>query len=232
MTVLHEDEHLLVVRKPAGTLAQPDRTGDVDVLTLGKRHLREAGEEEPFLGLVHRLDRPTSGVMVLARTSAAARDLSRQFRERTAQKQYVAVVEGSLRGIGSWSDYIVKPDRQPRIVDADHPDGKRAALDWQVLHAGSERTLLLLRLHTGRPHQIRLQAAERGHSVVGDARYGAADSWAHGIALHHAVLRVEHPARPRMETFTAPIPEAWTSVCSEDMDAALTQFFDRARPAT
>src|SRR6056297_685362 len=134
MTLLHKDAQLLVVQKPSGLLAQPARTGDVDVLTLGKRHLREQGESDPFLGLVHRLDRPTSGIMVLARTSAAARALSRQFRERTVQKTYLALVEGTWRGVGTWTDYIAKPDRQPMVVGPDHPEGKRAALDWQALH--------------------------------------------------------------------------------------------------
>jgi tRNA pseudouridine32 synthase/23S rRNA pseudouridine746 synthase/23S rRNA pseudouridine1911/1915/1917 synthase len=229
--ILHKDAQVLVVQKPSGLLAQPDRTGDPDVLTLGKQHLREQGDEDPFLGLVHRLDRPTSGIMVLARTSAAARSLSRQFRERTVQKEYLAVVAGALRGIGSWSDYIAKLDRQPQIVSADHSEGKHAELDWQALHTGADRTLLRLQLHTGRPHQIRLQAAERGHPVVGDTRYGASGSWQAGeIVLHHAVLRLDHPAHPRRETFVAPVPDAWASVLSEEMQAAIERVLAQARP--
>jgi len=231
MTLLHKDAQLLVVQKPSGLLAQPARTGDVDVLTLGKRHLREQGESDPFLGLVHRLDRPTSGIMVLARTSAAARALSRQFRERTVQKTYLAVVEGTLRGIGSWTDYIAKINRQPQIVSPDHPEGKRAALDWQALHTESDRTLLRLQLKTGRPHQIRLQAAERNHPVVGDERYGAETSWRTGeIVLHHAILRLDHPEHPRRETFVASVPDVWSSVLTEDMRAAIDRLFLQARP--
>lgn len=231
MTILHNDPQVLVVRKPSGLLAQPDRTGDIDVLTLGTRHVRQQGDEDPFLGLVHRLDRPTSGVMVLARTSDAARVLSRQFRERTVQKEYLAVVEGALRGIGSWSDYIAKLDRQPQTVSAEHPEGKHAALDWQALHTGAGRTLLRLQLHTGRPHQIRLQAAERGHPVVGDMRYGASESWRAGeIVLHHAVLRLDHPAHPRRETFVAPVPDTWASVLSDEMQASIERVLAQARP--
>lgn len=229
MEILHVDEQLLVVGKPSGRLAQPDRTGDPDVLTLGKKWLQKQGETDPFLGLVHRLDRPTSGVMVLARTSAAARALSKQFRERTAEKTYLAVVEGRLRGIGAWSDYVAKPGRQPKLVGPDDPAGKPAELNWQALHHDERRTLLRLQLHTGRPHQIRLQAADRGHPVVGDTRYGAAAPLADGaIALHHAHLRVEHPAAPRVETFVAPIPEAWEAVCTDDMKRIANRMMDRA----
>jgi tRNA pseudouridine32 synthase/23S rRNA pseudouridine746 synthase/23S rRNA pseudouridine1911/1915/1917 synthase len=228
---LQKDAQLLVVRKPSGLLAQPDRTGDPDVLTLGKQHLRTQGHEDPFLGLVHRLDRPTSGLMVLARTSAAARSLSRQFRERTVHKEYLAVVEGELRGIGSWSDYIAKLDQQPQTVSPDHPEAARAALDWQALHTTTDRTLLRLQLHTGRPHQIRLQAAERGHPVVGDTRYGAAEAWRQGqIVLHHAILRLDHPERPHRETFVDPVPDAWTSVLSEEMQDAVERTLAQARP--
>ena len=230
MTILYEDEQVLVVRKPAGLLAQPDHTGDDDVLTRGKAHLAGA-TDDPFLGLVHRLDRPTSGIMVLARTSAAARVLSRQFRERTAQKQYLALVEGTCRGVGTWTDYIAKPDRRPLIVPPDHPDGKRAALDWQALHRAGGRTLLLCTLHTGRPHQIRLQAAERGTPVVGDTRYGGPAIETDGvIALHHAILRVEHPSGERMHTFVADLPGHWDPLLAGEMRAAATRVFDRARP--
>jgi RluA family pseudouridine synthase len=229
MEILYEDEQLLVIAKPPGLLAQPDHTGDADVLTLGKQRLQEQGELDPFLGLVHRLDRPTSGVMVLARTSDAAREVSRQFRERTAEKTYLALVEGRLRGIGTWSDYVAKLGRQPTLVSPDHAEGKPAELDWQALHNSDEHSLLRLHLHTGRPHQIRLQAAERGHPVVGDTRYGASEPLPDGaIALHHAHLRVEHPEGPRVETFVAPIPEVWTPVLTSDMKDAVKRVMEQA----
>jgi len=229
MTLLHRDEHLLVVNKPPGVLSQPDHTGDPDVVSRAKETLAGATSETPFVGLVHRLDRPASGVMVLARTSEAARDLSRQFRERAVEKRYVVAVEGTLRGIGTWKDFIAKPDRQPRLVDPDHPDGKRAALDWQVLAAGPDRTLLQVTLRTGRPHQIRLQAAGRGHPVVGDRRYDASSALpGRALALHHVLLRVEHPAHPRRETFIAPPPEHWSPILSDPFRDAIEDLLDRA----
>lgn len=231
MTILHRDEHLLVVNKPPGLLSQPDHTGDSDVLTLGKERLAGEGGD-PFLGLVHRLDRPASGVMVLARTSEAARHLSRQFREREVEKRYVVVVEGRLRGIGTWTDYIAKPGRQPRLVDPDHPDGKRAVLDWQVLASNDEQTLLQVTLQTGRPHQIRLQASSRGYPVVGDERYGASTSpMGRTIALHQILVRTDHPGRPHRETFVSRPPTCWSEVFSDAMEEAVQRLMERAQPS-
>jgi len=230
VTVLYHDEQILVVNKPAGLLAQPDHSGAPDVLTRVKERV---GERDPFVGLVHRLDRPTSGLMVLARSSAAARALSRQFRERTAQKQYLAVVEGALRGIGTWTDYIAKPGRRPTIVGPDHSEGKLAELDWQALHRADGRTLLQIQLRTGRPHQIRLQAAERGSPVVGDTRYGGPEAGLPaGIALHHAVLRIEHPSGARMKTFVAEVPADWAPVLSDERAAAIDRALALARPGS
>lgn len=229
MEILHHDDHLLVIDKPPGLLAQPDHTGDPDVVTRGKARLADDRGEDPFLAPVHRLDRPASGIMVLARTSAAAKELSRQFRERLVEKRYLVVVEGTLRGIGTWTDYIAKPDRQPRLVDPDHPDGKRAVLNWQALAREDNRTLLQIELQTGRSHQIRLQATSRGHPVVGDRRYGAASSLGtRAIALHHAVLRLDHPAQSRRETFVAEPPDVWSEVLTDDMRAALRRMLTHA----
>ena len=210
LSPLFVDEALFVVNKPAGVLAQADHTGDPDVVTLGRAWLRDQGKPSSFLGLVHRLDRPTSGVMILARTSDAARSLSRQFRERTVEKTYLAVVEGTLTGIGSWTDTIAKIGRRPQIVPADHPEGAHAELTWQALARAEGQTLLQIQLHTGRPHQIRLQASERGHPIVGDQRYGASESLDGAIALHHRRLRCEHPATLRGDTFAAPLPDHWS----------------------
>lgn len=233
MRILYEDDHILAIQKPAGLLAQPDHTGDIDILTRAKRRLSANGEDDPFVGLVHRLDRPTSGIMVLARTSAAARSLSKQFRERTVEKQYVALVEGTLRGIGHWTDYVAKLNQQPQLVSPNHAEGKRAELEWQVVESTEEQTLIQVTLRTGRPHQIRLQAAERGHPVVGDTRYGASPFWQQGhIALHHAILRVDHPAAARRATFVAPLPDPWTGVLTEDMEAAVRRLLRQAQPGS
>ncbi|PSQ79227.1 MAG: RluA family pseudouridine synthase [Bacteroidetes bacterium QH_6_63_17] len=231
MNILHQDDHVLVVDKPPGLLAQADHTGAPDVVSLGKQRVADGADDDPFLGLVHRLDRPASGIMVLGRASDAARHLSRQFRERLVEKRYLVVVEGMLRGIGTWTDYIAKPDRQPRLVDPGHADGKRAVLDWQVLASEDDRTLLQVELETGRPHQIRLQATSRGHPVIGDQRYGAASSLGtRTIALHHALLRFDHPAQSARKTVVAAPPEHWAAILSDDMRAALRRMLAQARP--
>lgn len=229
VTILHHGTHLLVINKPPGMLSQPDHTGDPDVVTLGKERLADAGDEDPFLGLIHRLDRPASGILVLARSSKAAADLSEQFRERLVEKRYLVLVEGVLNGIGTWTDYIAKPDRRPRLVDPEHPDGKRAVLTWQALAREGDRTLLQVELQTGRPHQIRLQATSRGHPVVGDRRYGAGASLdGRAIAVHHAVLRLDPPGQSRRETFVAEPPEAWSAVLTDDLRAAVRRVLSHA----
>lgn len=222
---LYRDDDLLVINKPPGLLSQPDHTGDVDVLALCRKELAENENDEPFLGLVHRLDRPASGVMVLARTSEAARILSKQFRERVIEKRYLVLVEGKLAGIGSWVDYIAKSGRQPRIVPAANSDGKRAELQWQVLVSMEEKSLVQVELTTGRPHQIRLQASSRGHPVIGDRRYGAdVDVGDRSLALHQALLRFEPPSRSARETFVARPPSIWSEVTTPAMDDAIDRF--------
>lgn len=224
LDVLYRDEHLWVVNKPPGLLSQEDRTGDPDVVTLSKRQMDGTS---PFVGLVHRLDRPASGVMVLARTTAAARHLSRQFRERAAEKHYFALVEGALSGVGTWTDTIAKVDRQPQRVAPDHPEGKHAEMTWQALARGEGRTLLRVQLTTGRPHQIRLQCAGRGHPVAGDARYGAEeDIGGRHIALHHAIVRVEHPDTRRVEAFAAAPPDWWKAVLTPAMEQVASRILD------
>jgi len=231
MDVLHVDDHILVVCKPAGVLAQPDHTGDESVLTLARRYITDnTGAKDPFMGLVHRLDRPTSGIMILARTSDAARHLSEQFRERTVSKQYVAAVEGRLCGTGAWTDYVAKLDRQPRIVAPDHPEGNRARLRWQAPARARGHTLLNIRLHTGRPHQIRLQTSQRGHPIVGDKRYDAESTFAEGaIALHHGILRVEHPTETKRQTFVAPLPDIWHRSLPNELYADVDDRLERSR---
>lgn len=135
-----------------------------------------------------------------------------------------------MRGIGSWSDYIAKTDRTPRLVSPEHPEGKHAALQWQVLASSRESTLLQIDLETGRPHQIRLQGTSRGHPILGDVRYGAEENLDEGaIALHHAVLRVDHPAHRRRETFVASPPDVWRNHTTDEMWTALQRMLDRAQ---
>ncbi|PEN13977.1 RNA pseudouridine synthase [Longibacter salinarum] len=222
--VLYDDEALLVVNKPAGLLSQADHTGDVDLVTAAKRWLRDARDagSDPFVGLVHRLDRPASGVMVLARTSDAARDLSNQFQDRLVEKRYLAIVEGRMTGMGTCTDYIAKIDREPTLVGPDHPEGKRAILRWQTLAPGDSVSVVQVQLETGRPHQIRLQLSNEGHPILGDFRHGGSRELdGKNLALHQVLLRVEHPDTYRMMTWAVSPPASWNHVLSSDQAAAI-----------
>lgn len=226
LDVLHDDEVLLVVNKPPGLLSQADRTGDPDVLTLGKAWLQQKDEApaEPFLGLVHRLDRPASGLMVLARTPAAARDLSRQFRERTVTKHYLALVEGTRTGIGTCTDYLAKDGRSVRVVAPEHPSGRRAELAWQSLAQSGGLSLLQVRLQTGRRHQIRAQLAHAGHPIVGDMRYGATRELdGRNLALHAYELALEHPTERVGMRWTARPPTSWDDALDDTLRTALNR---------
>ena len=217
MTPLHLDNHLLVVSKPAGMLSQADATGDPDLVTWAKAYLKERFDKpgNVFVGLVHRLDRPTSGVVALARTSKAAGRLSDQFRRRSTEKRYLAVVDGVLGERGEAVDGILKGDGgSVRVVAADHPEAQRAALRWRTLATAAGRSLVEVELLTGRKHQIRAQLAARGAPVLGDFRYGHSVPFAdgRGIALHAWRLTVEHPTRREPTTFTAPPPSSWAGL--------------------
>lgn len=196
--ILYLDNHLLVVRKPCGLLVQEDATGDPDLLTWGKEHLKRQFNKpgNVFLGLVHRLDRPASGTMVLARTSKAAARLSEQFRERTVLKKYCAVVEGRMLGEGTLTHHIRKSGGKATITRSADARGRQADLEWRSVAVAGGRTLVDVALKTGRPHQIRLQLAAAGHPVVGDVKHGAAKPLPdRSIALHCYLLGFDHPTR-------------------------------------
>lgn len=222
--VLYLDNHLLVVVKPAGMLAQGDATGDASLLDWGKAFLKRKFDKpgNVFLGLVHRLDRPASGVMVLARTSKAAARLAEQFRRRSPEKSYLALAEGRLAGDGACEDFLVKEDRQVRVVPADYPRAKRAVLRWRAVAHRDGLTLLDIDLETGRAHQIRVQLASRGYPLLGDFRYGARRELdGRNLALHAYRLTVEHPTRREPLAFSAPPPETWRGFFDAEIAALM-----------
>ncbi|MDT0630882.1 RluA family pseudouridine synthase [Rubrivirga litoralis] len=223
--VVYLDNHLLVVSKPPGLLAQGDATGDADLVTLAKAYLKERFDKpgNVFVGLVHRLDRPTSGVVALARTSKAASRLSDQFRRRAVQKRYLAVVDGRLNGAGRREDWLSSAGGAVAVVAEGAPGAKRAALSWRVLASRADRTLVDVDLETGRKHQIRVQLAALGAPVLGDFRYGNRTPFAggRGIALHAYRLTLEHPTRREPLTFTAPPPPAWDGLFDAEVAEAV-----------
>ena len=209
--VLYADNHLLVVHKPAGLPVQADASGDVDLLTLAKAWIR-ADKDKPgdvFVGLVHRLDRPARGVVVLARTSKAAARLSLQFRERTTQKTYRVVVHGTPpQTTDTLTHWLDSDERGSRVVRPG--TGKESTLTYRVLESAGGLTHLEVDLHTGRKHQIRCQLAAVGCPVLGDLRYGApAPLPDRGIALLAWRLQIQHPTRPEVMTWHAADVAGW-----------------------
>lgn len=202
LEVLYEDNHIIVVLKPCNILSQGDSTGDIDMLTLIKKYLKEKYQKpgNVFVGLVHRLDRPVSGVMVFAKTSKAASRLSEQVRTHTFRKKYVAVVHGILSNSGKFVDYLKKNQNYTTQV-VSKEEGKLARLSYTVLDTNSKLNLSLvdISLETGRHHQIRVQFASRGYPLYGDQRYGEFSK--EQIALHCYSLSFTHPISKEEITF-------------------------------
>ena len=174
LNILYEDGEILVCHKPAGVATQSNRIGEMDMVSLIANY-RSAKGQEPYVGLVHRLDQPVEGVMVFAKTKAAAADLSKQVSSRQITKQYYALVEGCPgQEKGELTDYLVKDGRTntSRVVSEKDPQAKKASLSYQVIKRLEQKSLLLITLHTGRHHQIRVQLSHAGFPVTGDRKYG------------------------------------------------------------
>lgn len=211
--VLYEDNHLIVAVKPAGVLSQSDGSNAPDMLTILKAYIKEKYQKpgEVYLGLVHRLDRPVSGVMVFARTSKAASRLSEQIRSRKVEKIYRCVVNGILEGEGRLENYISKDESSNTVTvsDTEKPGYKASYLDYRALAAKDGLTLVEVKLGTGRSHQIRAQMAHSGFPLIGDQKYGKKDERTKDIALEAYKLSFEHPVKREFITFEAPVPGSY-----------------------
>lgn len=169
--ILYEDNHLLVVVKPINILSQSDITGDDDMLTMLKKYLKEKYNKpgNVYLGLVHRLDRPTGGIMVFARTSKAASRLSKQIKTNKFKKSYLAVVSNLKQKEGTLKDYIEKLEDGTSVISE---TGKYAELSYKEIAKKDNYSLVDINLKTGRHHQIRVQFSNIGSPLYGDKRYG------------------------------------------------------------
>jgi 23S rRNA pseudouridine1911/1915/1917 synthase len=225
LKVLYEDNHLLVVAKPVGLPTQGALADRESLVKQAKEYLRQKYGKpgNVYLGVVSRLDSPVSGVVVFARTSKAAARLNEQFRNRTVEKIYWALVEGRVEPAeAECVDWLKKDERQQRMEVVRKPVGgenkaseKRtggavqARLKYKRLKVSSKSSLLEISLETGRKHQIRVQLAARHHPIVGDAKYGSQRKFAGGIALHCRRLVIEHPIKKTPLELTAPPPKTW-----------------------
>lgn len=205
LNVLYEDNHVIVVEKNSGILSQADKSGDVDMLTLVKSYIKEKyyKKGEVFLGLVHRLDTLTSGIMVFARTSKAASRLSDDIRQGKMYKKYLAVFEEVIeKKNDSFEDYLAKDSsKNLSYVTKDKKNGKYSKLEYEVLEIKNNMSLVKINLITGRSHQIRVQFASRGYHIVGDAKYKAKSKDKDKIALHACELAFYHPTKKELMTF-------------------------------
>jgi 23S rRNA pseudouridine1911/1915/1917 synthase len=196
--IIFEDKELIVVNKQAGMPSQEDISGDLDVLNFVKRYIKEkyAKEGNVYLGLVHRLDRPVSGLMILARRSKAASRLSTQIRERKIIKKYIAMVEGIPEEKSAKLVNMIRKNKQLNMAELtanNSKDGKEARLKYEVIDTVNGNAIVSIHLETGRFHQIRFQLSKIGHPVVGDKKYGAKPPFSGKIKLHAYSLLFQHP---------------------------------------
>ena len=211
MKIIYEDNHIIVVEKPVNIPSQEDKTGDADMLTLVKKYIKEKYNKpgEVYLGLVHRLDRPTGGVMVFAKTSKAASRLSEQVRNKDFIKKYLCIIDGKMeKNEDTLRDYLYKNEKNnmSRIANKNEKNAKEAILDYKVIKYNEEINLSVVEvtLHTGRHHQIRVQFSSRNHSLYGDQKYGTRGKgkqlalWAYSLSILHPISkeRMEFKAYP------------------------------------
>ena len=212
MYVLYEDNHVIIVSKSAGEIVQGDKTGDEPLSETVKAYIKEkyAKPGAVFLGVVHRLDRPVSGVVLFARTSKALTRLNEMFRTGSVEKTYWALVQNEPReSEATLTHYLIRNEKQNKSYAYTHErtGAKQAVLDYQVIGHSDRYHLLEVHLHTGRHHQIRCQLAAIGCPIRGDLKYGAPRSNPDGsISLHARSIRFEHPVSHQEIYVVAPPP--------------------------
>ena len=224
--ILLENGPVLVVAKPGGVATQAPP--GIDSLESRVKTFLKVRDDKPgkvYLGVPHRLDRPSSGALVFAKHSRAARRLAEQFEGRLVKKTYLGIVEGNIEEeTGTWTDHVRKiPGKaEAEVVPDRHPEGREAILHFEVVGRliSPNATILRISLETGRMHQVRIQASSRGHPLWGDIQYGSGrefgpqteDARARWIALHAYRLAFRHPMTQEPVDIEAPLPEPWTTV--------------------
>ena len=212
VNILYEDNHVIVAVKPQNMPSVPDESGDADMYTVLKEYIKQK-ENKPgdaFLGVVHRLDRPTGGVMMFAKTSKAAERLTRAVKEREVEKKYLAVLNGTPNPeSGTLVNYLKKNTVNNMVyLCTQATDGaKMASLEYRILQKDERLSLAEVRLHTGRSHQIRVQMAGIAHPVYGDMRYGGERAQKGKLALWAYSLTFTHPVTKERMKFICEPPE-------------------------
>ncbi|MEN9655737.1 MAG: hypothetical protein RL311_663 [Bacteroidota bacterium] len=220
LQILHEDNHLIVVNKRVGDIVQGDKTGDKPLSEIVKEYIKEKYNKpgEVFLGVVHRLDRPTTGIVVFARTSKALSRMNELFSNRETQKTYWAVVKNKPNSSNAKLVHYLKRNEKNNTSKAhlkEVPESKLASLEYQIIKELTNYTALEIQLHTGRHHQIRAQLAAIGSPIKGDLKYGFDRSNPDGgIHLHARRLNFIHPVSKENINIIAPTPDdvIWNAV--------------------
>lgn len=224
MKVLYEDNHIIVVNKQSGEIVQGDKTGDTPLSDIVKVYLKEKYNKpgNVFLGVVHRLDRPVSGVVLFAKTSKALPRLNKLFAEHEkVKKTYWAIVANKpAQESSTLTHWLTRNEKTntAKAYDREVPNSKKAVLDYRLIAASDRYFLLEITLHTGRHHQIRCQLAKMGCPIKGDLKYGAPRSNPDGsICLHARHLELEHPVSHELLSITAPVPQdaLWRAFCQD-----------------
>lgn len=212
MTVVYEDNHLIIVNKTASEIVQGDKTGDTPLSETVKQYIKEkyAKPGNVFLGVVHRLDRPVSGLVVFAKTSKALARLNEMFRNSEVKKTYWAIVkQRPPQDEGELVNYLVRNEEQNKsyAYDKEVKNSKKAVLHYRLIGHSQNYFLLEVDLKTGRHHQIRCQLAKMGCPIKGDLKYGFARSNPDGsICLHAHRVKFVHPVSKELIDVTAPLP--------------------------
>lgn len=207
--IIYEDNHIIVVEKKENIPVQEDESKDLDLLSIIKEYIKEKYNKpgNVYLGLVHRLDRPASGIMVFAKTSKAASRLSDQIRNKTFKKKYYAIVEGNLKNEDILKDKLLK-DTKKNIVKVDK-NGKDSELSYKLIGKKDNLNLVDIDLKTGRSHQIRVQFSSRNNPLFGDQKYNRNAKVGQQLALFSYSISFYHPTTKELMTFTLPLPDKY-----------------------
>ncbi len=222
LQVIFEDNHLIAINKRAGDIVQGDKTGDKALSEIVKSYIKEKHNKpgNVYLGVIHRIDRPTTGVILFAKTSKAAARMSALFQSKQIEKKYWAILQGApAEKNAKLKHFLIKNAKQNKSYASDtpKPDHKEAILNYTTVSVGTNYSLLEVTIETGRHHQIRAQMAAIQHPIKGDLKYGAKRSNPDGsICLHAREVRFQHPVKDEVITIQAPAPEdnLWTALTS------------------
>jgi 23S rRNA pseudouridine1911/1915/1917 synthase len=223
MQVVYEDNHIIIVSKKSGEIVQGDKTGDEPLSEIVKKYIKEKYHKpgNVFLGVVHRLDRPVSGLVVFAKTSKALSRLNQMFRDSNVHKTYWAITKNVPKNPeGTLINWITRNEKQNKsyVYDKEVPHSKKAVLSYKLIGHTDNYSLLEIHLMTGRHHQIRCQLAHMGCPIKGDLKYGAPRSNPDGsISLLSRFVEFVHPVSKETIKATAPLPDdnLWQSIATK-----------------